>query len=122
MSLKTKRVYDEPSPDDGFRVLVDALWPRGLSKEKAKIDLWLKEIAPSETLRNWFSHDRERWEEFRSHYHEELDDKEESVLQLVRAQEKGDVTLLYAARDEEYNNAAALKDFLDKQEKAVRAA
>jgi uncharacterized protein YeaO (DUF488 family) len=122
MSLKTKRVYDEPSPDDGFRVLVDALWPRGLPKEKAKIDLWLKEIAPSENLRNWFAHDRERWEEFRSHYHEELDDKEEFVLQLVRAQEKGDVTLLYAARDLEYNNAAALKDFLDKFEKAMRAA
>lgn len=122
MSFKIKRIYGDPSPEDGLRVLVDGLWPRGMSKEKAKVDIWLKEVAPSVSLREWFGHDRERWEEFRNHYHEELDEREEQVLQLMRASEKGVVTLLYSATDEECNNAVALKEFLDRAAAGHRAA
>lgn len=106
-----KRVYDAPSPDDGFRVLVDRLWPRGLSKEKAAVDLWLKDVAPSTELRTWFNHDPEKWDEFVTRYHAELKDNP-AVAELRRAiKEHGRVTLLYGAHDEKHNQAVALRRF-----------
>ncbi len=115
LELKLKRVYEEPVKDDGLRVLVDRLWPRGLKKEDAAVDLWLKEIAPSDDLRKWFGHDPEKWTQFRSRYRAELQ-KNEAALETLRAKGgKGKVTLLYAAHDEAHNNAVALKDFLEKK-------
>jgi len=110
--IKIKRIYEAPLKDDGFRVLVDRLWPRGISKEKAKIDLWLKDIAPSDALRKWFGHKGERWEEFKKRYLKELKDKKELIGQLKTAKKKGTVTLLFAAKDIERNNAVVLKDML----------
>lgn len=106
-----KRVYAPPAAEDGVRVLVDGLWPRGLSKDKAKVDLWLKEIAPSTALRQWFNHDPERWDAFRRKYEHELKDNEalDELSKLVR---RGRVTLLFAARDEHYNNAVVLEQLL----------
>ncbi|MEM3856471.1 MAG: DUF488 domain-containing protein [Saccharolobus sp.] len=109
--IKVKRVYEPIDKDDGIRVLVDRLWPRGISKDK--IDIWLKDIAPSEDLRKWFNHDASKWEEFKRKYFEELDKnpKIEILLQLIR---KGNnVTLVYASKSP-YNNAVALKEYLDK--------
>ena len=113
---KIKRVYNEPEKDDGFRILVDRLWPRGLSKEKAKVDLWMKEVAPSNELRKWFSHDPEKWEDFKKRYEKELKDKE-NLLSKIREleREKGIITLLYSAKEENDNNAVALDGFLRKQ-------
>ena len=114
--IKTKRIYDKPAKEDGYRILIDRLWPRGMAKENAKIDLWLKEVAPSDNLRNWFSHDPEKWEEFRSKYKEELKTKQELLNEIIRLEkEKGTVTLLYSSREEKYNNAVALNGFLKKQ-------
>jgi uncharacterized protein YeaO (DUF488 family) len=113
--IKIKRVYDVPSKEDGYRILIDRLWPRGLTKEKAKIDLWLKEIAPSNELRKWFFHDPEKWEEFRKRYRKELANKQELLRKIVQLEkEKGDITLLYSTKETEYNNAIALQDFLKK--------
>jgi len=111
--LRTKRIYEEPSADDGTRVLVDRLWPRGISKEEAKIDRWEKDLAPTNELRRWFGHDPAKWEEFLRRYRAELEGKEEELDRL--RQEAGDatVTLLYAAKDEEQNNAVALKRYID---------
>jgi uncharacterized protein YeaO (DUF488 family) len=109
-----KRVYEEPSPADGTRILVDRLWPRGLSKEKARVDLWLKEIAPSTELRKFFSHDPAKWIEFQLRYRTELKRNSAQVDLLRAALKKGPATLLYGARDEEHNDAVALKDFLEK--------
>lgn len=111
--IKIKRVYDEPDRDDGFRILVDRLWPRGLSKEKVKVDLWLKDVAPSDALRKWFGHDAEKWDEFKSRYFEELKGKKE-LVDLIIEKARGGVTLLYGAKEEKYNNAAALKEYIDK--------
>lgn len=116
MRIRLKRAYDEPSSQDGCRVLVDRLWPRGLSKEGAKIDLWLKEIAPSDGLRKWFGHDPAKWEEFRKRYFAELGERSESVEELREKAGDGRLTLVFGARDEEHNNAVALKEFLEKQE------
>lgn len=111
--IKLKRVYDPPQPDEGFRILVDRLWPRAVSKEKARADLWLKEIAPSDTLRQWFAHDPKKWKGFQQRYREELKVKRELLRQLKRLEkEHGTLTLLYAARDVKHNNAAALKEIL----------
>lgn len=110
--LKIKRVYDMPDARDGQRVLVDRLWPRGLSKEKARIDLWMREIAPSNELRKWFSHRPERWPEFRQRYFDELKGKADLIRQLKGMVKNKTVTLLYAAKDKEKNNARALFDFL----------
>jgi uncharacterized protein YeaO (DUF488 family) len=115
MMIKTKRIYEPPHASDGFRVLVDRLWPRGLSKSKAHVDLWMKEIAPSTALRGWFAHDRTKWEEFTNRYREELAFKQELVADLLKQAEKGDVTLLYAAQDEMCNNAVVLLDHLKEQ-------
>ncbi len=109
----TKRVYEEPDKDDGIRVLVDRLWPRGLSKEKAKIDYWMKEIAPGNTLRKWFAHREERWAEFKNRYSEELKDKNGLLKRLIDLGKDRKVILLYAARDEERNNAQALLEILE---------
>jgi uncharacterized protein YeaO (DUF488 family) len=111
--LSVKRIYEPPAKDDGIRILVDRLWPRGLSKKKAMIDLWLKEIAPGDSLRKWFGHDPKKWDEFKKRYFDELKNNP-AVNQLKDYMKKGRVTLLYSARDNNYNNAVALKEFLQK--------
>jgi len=112
MKIQIKRVYDEPSETDGKRILIDRLWPRGVSKAKAKVDLWLKAIAPSTPLRQWFGHDPGKWEEFKKRYKDELDHNSEAVAQLraLMAQEK--VTLVYGAKDQEHNDAVVLQEYL----------
>ncbi len=115
MNIKTKRAYDAPARADGFRILVDRLWPRGISKEKLNVDLWLKEIAPSDGLRKWFSHDPERWEEFKSHYFEELDSNREAVERILQEAGRRPVTLLFSSKEQELNNASALKEYLEKK-------
>jgi len=110
--LRIKRVYDAPSLSDGFRILVDRLWPRGLTKEKAKVDLWLKDVAPSNELRQWFAHDDTKWAEFRKKYFSELAEKRDLVDIIVRKMKEGNVTLLFGARDEEHNDAVVLKVYL----------
>lgn len=113
--IKTKRIYEEYSDADGFRILVDRLWPRGISKEKAKIDIWCKDIAPSNELRKWFNHDIEKYEEFKEKYFKELKDNPalSDFLELISDKAKaGNVTLLFSAKDEEHNNAVVLKEFI----------
>lgn len=112
MSLKLKRAYDAPEPDDGLRVLVDRLWPRGVSKDSARIDLWLKELAPSTALRKWFGHDPAKWDEFRARYRRELASRDEALARLFALARKGPVTLVYGAADREHNDAVALKEVL----------
>ena len=111
--FKTKRIYKEYSKDDGYRVLVDRLWPRGVSKKEARLDEWFKEIAPSTELRNWFDHDPNKFEEFTSRYKVELSDREQEVEHLLKIVEEQPVTLLYAAKDKKHNHALVLKDILD---------
>ena len=111
--IKIKRIYESWYLDDGFRILVDRLWPRGVSKEKAKIDLWMKEIAPSNELRKWFSHDLSKWNEFRRRYLVELQNKGDLLKKILDIEkEKSVITLLYSARDKEHNNAVVLEDIL----------
>ncbi len=108
--IKIKRIYNKPERGDGFRILVDRLWPRGLSKEKAKVDLWLKDVAPSDKLRTWFSHDPKKWDDFKNKYKNDLRDATELVNKVKQIEkEKKMVTLLYSAKDEEHNNAVVLK-------------
>ena len=109
----TKRVYDLPSAEDGRRILVDRLWPRGLKKEQRTIDAWLKDVAPSDQLRRWFAPDPKKWPEFVRRYHQELSKKEALLEPLLEAARTDNLTLLYAARDPEHNNAVALKMFLE---------
>ena len=109
-----KRVYEIPDEKDGKRILVDRLWPRGLTKDKAKIDLWLKDIAPSTALRKWYGHDPEKWEEFKRRYFDELKDNKEQVSLLKNEMKNGTVTLIYGAKDETHNEAVVLKDLLIK--------
>ncbi len=111
--VQTKRVYETPSEDDGFRVLVDRLWPRGISKERAALDLWLKEVAPSPDLRKWFGHDPARWDEFRRRYRGELRQNNGALVPLKEYLQHGNVTLVYAARDEAHNGALVLKELLE---------
>jgi uncharacterized protein YeaO (DUF488 family) len=113
-TIQMKRVYDAPELGDGTRVLVDRLWPRGLAKEQAKIDFWLKDLAPSNELRKWFGHDPEKFEQFRQRYVQELtsDSAQEALLKVRDMAEKGVVTLLYATRDSEHSNAIVLRDIL----------
>lgn len=111
--LKIKRVYEKPEKNDGLRILVDRLWPRGLTKEKAGIDKWMKDIAPSDNLRKWFAHKEERWEEFKRRYNVELKDKKDLIKELGVLTKNKTVTLLYAAKDKERNNAKALLEFLE---------
>ena len=111
--IRIKRIYEDPSSSDGFRILVDRLWPRGVSKEQAKVDLWIKEIAPSDELRKWFSHDPKKWHAFKSKYREELKEKAKLVKDIKKIEkEKKIVTLLYSAKDEEHNNVMVLKEIL----------
>jgi uncharacterized protein YeaO (DUF488 family) len=112
MNIRIKRVYEKPEKEDGFRVLVDRLWPRGFTKEKAAVDLWLKEIAPSNELRKWFGHIPEKWPEFRKKYLHELEKNEGPVLILKDHLKKDTVTLIYAARDQVHNEAMVIKDFV----------
>ena len=113
--IRLKRIYDKPSPDDGYRVLVERLWPRGMTKERAAIDLWDKEIAPSPELRAWFQHDLAKWKEFQQRYRAELEQKKDLVQSLRKKSTEGTVTFLYAAHDIEHNSAAVLKAFVDGQ-------
>ncbi|MHB8600801.1 MAG: DUF488 domain-containing protein [Ktedonobacteraceae bacterium] len=112
LHIAIKRAYDEPAQDDGTRILVDRLWPRGLSKEQAHIDVWLKEIAPSDELRKWFGHEPEKFAEFRSRYKAELASGEaiDAIGRLYELARQGQVTLVYAAHDTEHNNAVVLRD------------
>lgn len=110
--IRIKRAYDAASAQDGHRVLVDHIWPRGLSKELLRIDSWLKKIAPSSALRKWFGHEPRRWEEFRRRYHAELQGKPEETTFLLKLAREGIVTLVYAARDKVHNNALALAEYL----------
>jgi len=112
VQVAIKRVYEEPSKADGLRILVDRLWPRGLTKERARVDLWLKEIAPSTELRRWFGHDPNRWREFKERYLDELKTHGEPMAILRQETAKGPVTLLFAARDMEHNEAVILKRVL----------
>lgn len=111
MNIKLKRVYEAPDKKDGFRILVDRLWPRGLTKEKADLDLWLKEIAPTTELRKWFNHDPQKWKEFQKRYLKELKENKEAVSVLKDHLKKETVTLLYAAKDEVHNEALVIKDY-----------
>jgi len=112
--IKLKRIYEAPSEDDGIRILVERLWPRGISKEKAQVDEWLKEIAPSPELRKWFQHDPAKWPEFQKRYRKELDQNKERVKELKRRARGKTVTFVYAARDEEHNSAVLLKEYISK--------
>jgi uncharacterized protein YeaO (DUF488 family) len=113
--INIKRVYEKKSLSDGYRVFIDRLWPRGIKKEEAQFDLWIKEIAPSDELRKWFSHDPEKWNEFKKKYLEELKSMKKEVQIIVEALQKHKtVTLVYGAKDEEHNNAVVLKEYMDK--------
>ena len=113
--IKIKRIYEAAEDSDGFRILVDRLWPRGIKKEKAKIDLWLKEIAPSDSLRKWFHHEPEKWGEFQQRYLGELKEKKDCIETILAEIKKSPVTLLYSAKDQLHNNALVLKVYLSKQ-------
>jgi len=112
MTIQTKRVYDPVEQGDGTRVLVDRVWPRGISKERLKAVLWLKDVAPSTALRKWFNHDPDRWEAFKERYFAELDENPQASEQLFALLKKGPVTLLFSARDTLHNQAIALKKYL----------
>jgi uncharacterized protein YeaO (DUF488 family) len=110
--VKLKRAYEPPDDDDGLRILVERLWPRGLTKRRAAIDLWLKDVAPSAELRKWFGHDPARWKEFQDRYRRELRQQKDAVKTLRQKAREGPVTLIYAAKDQEHNGALALKRIL----------
>jgi uncharacterized protein YeaO (DUF488 family) len=114
MNIKIKRVYERPDKEDGRRVLVDRLWPRGLSKEKAEVDEWMKDIAPSDELRKWFAHREDRWATFRNRYLEELQRNRPQLERLLGMCERGTVTLVFAARNEQYNNARVIREWLER--------
>ena len=110
--IKLKRAYEKHARADGERILVERLWPRGLTKLEAKIDLWLKDVAPSTELRRWFGHDPKKWDEFRRRYQKQLKQKDEPINLLKRKAKAGTITLIYAARDEDHNGALVLQQFL----------
>jgi uncharacterized protein YeaO (DUF488 family) len=118
--LKIKRAYEKPDAEDGFRVLVDRLWPRGVKKEQAKVDLWLKEIGPSNELRKWFGHEPGKCAEFRRRYFKELGVKDELVRQIEDRLKDGTVTLVYAARYEDCNNATVVREYVQRKAKKKR--
>lgn len=113
-NIKIKRIYSPAEHADGYRIFIDVLWPRGLTKEVVKFDLWLKEIAPSVALRKWFNHDPEKWLEFKKSYFKELTQKQEAIQIIVDHLHTQTVTLLYGAKDEKHNHALALKKFIEK--------
>jgi uncharacterized protein YeaO (DUF488 family) len=114
MTVQIKRVYETAGPDDGYRVLVDRLWPRGISKEKAKVDGWEREVAPSDALRKWFGHDPSRWDELRERYRRELEEPERKrILETLKEKARsGRLTLVYGAKDEVHNQAAVLMEII----------
>lgn len=112
MDIRVKRVYEAPSPEDGRRILVDRLWPRGLAREQARVDLWLKEVAPSAELRKWFNHEPETWPEFQRRYRDELLKHPAELERLLEVAGRNPVTLLFGTREARFNNAQALKAFL----------
>lgn len=115
MSIRLKRAYEKPTAGDGCRILVERLWPRGLSKNAANFDLWAKDAAPSISLRKWFDHDPEKWEEFKARYFAELDARSEVVALIKRRLRQGRVTFVFASKEERFNNAVALKEYLEQQ-------
>ncbi|WP_248910264.1 DUF488 domain-containing protein [Halocatena marina] len=115
MPVCTKRIYEAAEPEDGIRVLVDRLWPRGISKEDADLDRWIKEVAPSDELRRWFDHDRERWDEFNRRYQTELTHHQDIIGESRELADEETVTLLYAAKDEVHNNAIVLKEVIEER-------
>lgn len=114
MAIYLKRAYDPPEPGDGMRILVDRLWPRGVSRESARIDVWLKGIAPGTPLRKWFAHDPLKWDAFRERYFQELSRNPAAVAELREQVHRGAVTLVYGAKDREHNHAVALREYLDR--------
>jgi len=112
MDIRIKRAYEEPASADGYRVLIDRLWPRGVAKTDAEIDEWARELAPSTDLRRWFGHDPERFGEFRRRYRDELATQDDKLRELRRRARKGRLTLVYSARDEEHNDAVVLEELL----------
>ncbi len=114
MVIQLKRVYEKPESADGTRILVERLWPRGLSKEKARVDIWLKDAAPSTELRKWFGHDPSKWVEFKKRYYSELEKNPKALDPISNLPEKGNITFVFASKQEEFNNAAALKEYVDK--------
>ena len=113
MGIQVKRVYELPDANDGLRILVDRLWPRGLSKQRARVDLWLKNLAPSTELRRWYRHDPGKWREFKTRYAEELATQQPEVEKLVSQVRAGEVTFLYSSTERQRNNATALKDYVE---------
>jgi len=113
MDLRTKRIYEEPDESDGRRILVDRLWPRGVSKEAAQIDFWAKAVAPSNGLRQWFQHDSSKWAEFLKRYFSELDSNREGVVELRSQLGSGVATLVFSSKEERLNNASALREYLE---------
>ena len=114
VTIRLKRVYEPPSPDDGTRILVERLWPRGVNKQTAAIEHWAKEVAPSPELRKWYGHDVEKWDEFRRRYEAELDQKTNLLDDLKKRVKEGPVTFVYAAKDEEHNSAMVLREYLER--------
>jgi len=115
MPIALKRIYEKPEVNDGKRILIDKLWPRGMKKDEATVDEWIKEVAPSDKLRKWFSHDPVKWNEFKKRYWEELKKKQEIVSKLAKECKEKKVTFLYSTKETRYNNAVALKEYLKKQ-------
>jgi uncharacterized protein YeaO (DUF488 family) len=113
--INVERIYNNPRGNSTFRILVDRLWPRGLSKDKVKVDLWQKQIAPSNSLRRWFSHDERRWDEFKTRYFKELEKNAEFVSTIIDRAKEEPITLLYGAKEEKFNNAMALKEYLEEK-------
>ena len=113
MKIQIKRAYDNTGENDGYRILVDRLWPRGISKEKAKIDYWAKALAPSNGLRRWYGHDPEKWSEFKIRYFPELDANPGSVKELLDYVKRGSVTFVYSSKEQHINNAVALKEYVE---------
>jgi uncharacterized protein YeaO (DUF488 family) len=113
MHIHLKRAYDPPEPGDGLRILVDRLWPRGVKKDMAHIDLWLKDVAPSTELRKWFGHDAGKWAEFQARYRQELERNPEAVDRIAAQARQGTVTLVYGAKDSQHNDAVVLKTYLE---------
>ena len=119
MEIRVKRIYESPEPADGYRLLVDRLWPRGVSKKSASLDAWMREVAPSSELRRWFGHDASRWREFKRRYGVELDIHQDLVAEILSLARERPVTLIYSARDSNHNQAVALEEYLSAKVKAT---
>ena len=114
MAIKLKRAYEKPGPEDGLRILVERLWPRGISKKDAGLDAWMKDVAPSNELRKWYGHDPEKWTEFKKRYFAELDGEKDAVDELRKTVKGKNVTFVYGSKEEKLNSAAALREYLEK--------